>query len=113
MKQEKNNVKQEKEQPYPAGHNWEGLTPSQVKEGYNENKKREKKFCKKCGRESKINYCDSIMDYTHGFITHYCRSCYIKKLIGQIEEMLDTLKNEIELYQKERRDSNEKGKKPA
>jgi len=23
-----------KEKPYPAGHNWEGLTPSQVSEGY-------------------------------------------------------------------------------
>jgi len=23
-----------KEKPYPAGHNWEGLTPSQVNEAY-------------------------------------------------------------------------------
>jgi len=35
---EPKNLEEEKEKPYPTGHCWEGLTPSQVNEGYKKEK---------------------------------------------------------------------------
>jgi superfamily II helicase len=36
-------------------------------------------LCQRCRKnKATINYTDSIMSYTHGFVEHICKSCYDK-----------------------------------
>jgi len=37
--------------------------------------------CEDCGeREGVVNYCDGVMDFTHGNVVKICRQCYIEIL---------------------------------
>ena len=58
--------------------------------------------CKK--REWKIDYCESALDFTHGFTTKLCRECLIIRIEKHIEDCKRNLKKHKRLLKTERRD---------
>jgi len=45
----------------------------------NISKRKENKICSRCKKnKATINFTQSIMDFTHGFVEHICQECYNK-----------------------------------
>lgn len=58
--------------------------------------------CQNCEkREAVVDHCESALDYTHGFIQHFCRECYIKKIEKYIEVCQNNLENQKKLLKEE------------
>jgi hypothetical protein len=77
----------------------------ELQEKYNSTiKKVDDGLCSRCRKnKATINYTDSIMSYTHGFVEHICKNCYNKIKKSNIwyksgkKEILD---NEIKWLEK-------------
>jgi hypothetical protein len=76
----------------------------EIEEKYNPTiKKIDDGLCQRCRKnKATINYTDSIMSYTHGFVEHICKSCYDKIKKSNIwykagrKEMLKEVKKMID-----------------
>lgn len=65
--------------------------------------KMDKIECCKCNeREGVINYSDSMLDYTHGFVIQVCRQCYIKEMQKMIEDCRKGIKEQKALIRKDK-----------
>lgn len=50
--------------------------------------------CEDCKqREGILDYSESLLNYSHGFVAKICRQCYIKKL----EKVIETNKKQIKI----------------
>ena len=58
-------------------------------------------ICKK--RNANIDYAESTMSYTHGFISHICRKCYINLIKDRIKKYKSNLKVQEKLMKEEKK----------
>jgi hypothetical protein len=50
-------------------------------------------ICSVCHKnKADIQFCNSALDYAHGFVVHMCKDCYRKKLEQTIKDCQKTLK---------------------
>jgi hypothetical protein len=57
-----------------------------------EPKKAEPIICESCGKNiATIKYCNSALEFTHGFVENICKDCYREKLLTIIETCKATL----------------------
>jgi len=57
---------------------------------------KEPKICESCGKApATIKYCNSALEWTHGFVQNLCKDCYREKLLTIIETCKATL-NELD-----------------
>ena len=58
--------------------------------------------CEECGQgEGIITFCNSVLDYTHGFKASICRRCYIDRIEKQIKLCNENLEEQKMLLSKE------------
>lgn len=57
--------------------------------------------CQNCGKEATVEYCDSSLDYSHGFTQHFCRQCYVEKIEKHIRDCQNNLKEQKKLLKEE------------
>lgn len=56
--------------------------------------------CKK--REGIIEFCESVIDWTHGFKQYICRQCYIKRIKKGLKDTQENLNKQEKLLVKEK-----------
>lgn len=65
--------------------------------------------CEDCKeREGMVEFCESVLDYTHGFKTKICRQCYIKRIEAGLKGVQANLKKQKGLLAKEEKNNGRK-----
>ena len=59
-------------------------------------------ICNDCKKsKADITFSDSVMSFTHGFVTYLCRPCYIKRIKKELVSVKKNLAEQTKLLKKD------------
>jgi len=69
-----------------------------------EQPKKQKIICADCKKEeATIEFCNSVLEFSHGFTQHICANCYKQRLLNKIEECKKAI-TELDKKEQEKRE---------